>query len=73
MIADDPKEIAAIMVEENGLDGALDIALVEITRANQKCDYYSLSIWREIRGIVRRQTERANRSAIRPSPTTPSP
>ncbi len=57
MIADDPKEIAAILVEENGADHALDIALAEITRANQSCDYYSLSIWREIRNIVRDQIE----------------
>ena len=55
MIADDPKEIAAILIEENGADHALDIALAEITQANQSCDYYSLSIWREIRGIVRNQ------------------
>lgn len=55
MIADDPKKIAATLVKENGANHALDIALEEITRANQSCDYYSLSIWREIRGIVRDQ------------------
>lgn len=60
MIADDPKEIATILVEENGLDGAHAIALAEITRANQSCDYYSLSIWREIRNIVRDQMEPAD-------------
>ena len=53
MIADDPKEIAAILIEENGADHALDIAVAEITHANQICDYYSLSVWREIRNIVR--------------------
>ena len=57
MIADDPKEIAAILVEENGADRALDIALAEITRANQSYDYYSLSIWREIKGFVRDRVE----------------
>ena len=57
MIADDPKEIAAILIEENGADDAHDIALAEITRANQTCDYYRLSVWREIRGIVRDQME----------------
>ena len=57
MIADDPKEIAAVLIEENGADHALDIALEEITRANQTCDYYSLSIWREIRSYLRAQTE----------------
>ncbi len=59
MIADDPKEIAAILVRENGVDHAHDIAMAEITRANQSCDYYSLSVWREIRSIVRDQMEPA--------------
>lgn len=59
MIADDPKEIATILIEENGADHALDIALAEITHANQICDYYSLSIWREIRGFVRDHMEPA--------------
>ena len=57
MIADDPKEIAAILIAENGADNAYDIALAEITRANQSCDYYSLSVWREIRNSVREQME----------------
>ena len=57
MIADDPKEIAAILVEENGAEGALDVAMTEITRANQSCDYYSLSVWREVRTIIRKQVE----------------
>lgn len=64
MIADDPKEIATILVEENGADGALAIALAEITRANQSCDYYSLSIWREIKGIVRERIEAAGEITI---------
>ncbi len=61
MITDDPKEIAANLIEENGTDHAHNIALAEITRANQSCDYYSLSVWREIRGIVRDQMEPAEK------------
>lgn len=64
MIADDPKEIAAILVKENGAAHALDIVLAEIARANQSYDYYSLSIWREIRGIVRNQIEASNKITI---------
>jgi len=59
MIADDPREIAAMLIAENGADHALDIAMTEITRANQSCDYYTLSIWREIRGLVREHMEAA--------------
>ena len=57
MIADDPKEMATMLVQENGADSALNIALSEITRANENCDYYSLSIWREIKGLVRDHME----------------
>ena len=57
MIADDPKEMATMLVQENGADSALNIALAEITRANEDCDYYSLSIWREIKGLVRDHME----------------
>ena len=57
MIADDPKEIATILVAEKGLEGAHAIALEEIARANQHCDYYSLSVWREIRNFVRDQMD----------------
>lgn len=68
MIADDPKEIAAILIEENGADHALDIALTEITRANETGDFYSLSIWREIRGHLRAHAEPAQ-PFIAPDPT----
>ena len=68
MIADDPKEIAAILIEENGADHALDIALAEITRANETGDFYSLSIWREIRGYLRAHAEPA-KTFIAPDPT----
>ena len=57
MIVDDPKEIAAILIEENGVERAHEMAMAEITRANEVCDYYSLSVWREVRGIVRSQME----------------
>ena len=59
MIAEDPKEMASILIEENGLDRAHHLAVAEITRANESCDYYTLSIWREIRGIIRDQIELA--------------
>lgn len=60
MIADDPKEIATILVAEKGPEGAHAIALEEIARANQSCDYYSLSVWREIRNFVRLQLDPAD-------------
>jgi hypothetical protein len=59
MIAENPKEMAAMLIEENGLDSAHHLAVAEITRANENCDYYTLSVWREIRGVIRDQIELA--------------
>ena len=46
-------------VPHPALDRAHHLAVAEITRANESCDYYTLSIWREIRGIIRDQIELA--------------
>jgi len=45
----DPLEIAAFLIAEEGLDRALDIAYDAIERANETQEYYLLSIWREVR------------------------
>ena len=50
---DDPYEIANSLVQEHGLDGALDRAVAETTAANEQLDYYNLSIWREVKRILR--------------------
>ena len=50
---DDPHELANSLVQEHGLDGALDRAVAETTTANQRQDNYTLSIWREVKRILR--------------------
>ena len=50
---DDPDEIAKALVQEHGLNGALDQAIAETATANQQLDYYNLSIWREVKRILR--------------------
>lgn len=50
---DDPKEIAAYLIQEYGLDGALDAAVKGTTMAHTEGDNYSLSIWREVKAILR--------------------
>lgn len=53
----DPAEIAAFLIAEEGLDRALDVAYDGIERANEQQEYYLLSIWREVRGLLQKKIE----------------
>jgi hypothetical protein len=57
--SDDPEEIARFLVSENGLDRARQMAVEGTTRANEEGDFYRLSVWREVKGILRGWTEPA--------------
>jgi hypothetical protein len=50
---DDPKTIADYLIQEHGLDGALDGAIQGAIGAQNEGDYYALSVWREIKSVVR--------------------
>ena len=50
---DDPHTIAERLVAELGLDDAVIIAVEGTTEAQQSDDNYSLSIWREVKRILR--------------------
>ena len=50
---DDPQEIADHLVEEHGIDLALERATEGITTAQEQGDNYGLSVWREVRRILR--------------------
>ena len=51
--SDDPKEIAMFLVRDNGLDRARQIAVEGTTNANEQGDFYRLSVWREVKRILR--------------------
>lgn len=53
---DDPKEIANFLIREHGHDRALAIALEESAKAFEQHDYYGLSVWREVKRILRERT-----------------
>ena len=42
-------EIAEFLIEEEGLDRAIEIAFDGVTRANEQREYFVLSIWREVK------------------------
>lgn len=50
---DDPSDIAEFLIEEEGLDHALKTVFDGIARAHAQHDYYVLSVWREVRAILR--------------------
>lgn len=52
-LPDDPRKIAVFLVKENGLKGARRIALDGTTAANERGNLYRLSIWREVKSILR--------------------
>ena len=53
----DSLEMAVSLVRENGLDRARHISVEGTTSANERGDFYGLSVWREVKGILRDWTE----------------
>jgi hypothetical protein len=49
----DPKEIASYLIQEHGVDGAIQEAMEGVAAANKIGGFYSLSVWREIRTLLR--------------------
>ena len=52
-LRDDPQAIAEHLVQERGLEGALDRATEGTTAAQNQGDNYALSVWREVKRILR--------------------
>ena len=49
----DANEIAADLAQEQGLAEAIETATEGIALSQRKSDFYSLSIWREVRRTLR--------------------
>ena len=50
---EDPHDISEHLVQEHGIDGAVERVTEGIFAAQERDDNYGLSIWREIRRILR--------------------
>ncbi len=50
MTQDDPNEIADYLIEQHGLDDALIVAMEKAAAAT---DNYDLSVWREVKLILK--------------------
>ena len=61
---DDPRDIADYLIQEHGLNGALDAAIEGAMIAQNARDNYALSVWREIKAVIReRQAKEKARKA----------
>ena len=45
----DPNQIANFLIEEEGLERAIEIAFDGVARANEQREYFVLSVWREVK------------------------
>ncbi len=52
-LKDDPSDIAEYLIQDNGIDGALQKASDGIMKSQNDKDNYALSVWREVKTILR--------------------
>ena len=50
---DDPNQIADHLVQKHGLEGAVNAAIEATATAYRENDNYGLSVWREVKVILR--------------------
>lgn len=53
-MVDDPKKITDDLVQEHGIDHAVKIVIENVSNAKSADDNYKLSIWREVRNLLRK-------------------
>jgi len=52
-LKDDPTDIADYLIRGNGIDGAFQKSSEGVTKAQKDGDNYALSVWREVKTILR--------------------
>lgn len=55
----DPARIVSELIQEHGLDRAIEIATEGIVSSQRSGDFYALSVWREVRHLLRARRETA--------------
>ncbi len=56
---DDPSQIADYLIEQRGVDGALDAVRDGIAGVHASGDNYRLSVWREVRRALKDKRDAA--------------
>jgi len=65
MMMTNPNEIAELLIEEEGLERAIEIAFDGVARANEERAYFALSVWREVKHNLLTRFDAAKRAAER--------
>ena len=64
MMTTDPNEIAEMLIEEEGLERAIEIAFEGVLRANEQREYFVLSVWREVKSNLLLRHKAAQLAAL---------
>jgi hypothetical protein len=59
---DDPNQIITYLIEEHGIDGAIEQVRKGVSEAHATGDNYRLSVWREVRRLLRDHQRDAGRA-----------
>jgi len=54
-LKDAPSDIAECLVRDNGFDDAMKLASDGVIKAQEESDNYALSVWREVKAILRKK------------------
>lgn len=52
-LKDDPSKISEYLIQKNGIEQAMQLAYDGTAKAQQDGDNYALSVWREVKAILR--------------------
>lgn len=52
-LKDDPSDIVDYLIQDTGIDGAIQAASDGIIKSQQDGDNYALSVWREVKTMLR--------------------
>ena len=63
-MTDEAREIASRMIQDHGIDGAINEATEEILAAQREGDFLALSVWREVRRALRDRKESRKETRI---------
>ena len=64
MISTNSNELAELLIEEEGLERAIEIAFDNVLRAHADHEYFALSIWREVKRDLLIRFEAARLAAV---------
>ncbi len=61
VMRDDPHEIASYLIQQYGVDGAIAAVTEEIRASQEPGAFYGLSVWREVRRVLRERRDQQPR------------